>query len=193
MSGLASGSPQALGETASKVAVWQGLVDGDPDVDAIHRFVFGAVFSFQKKEPIILNKGVYSPFNSQNTAWINSVAFPLLYLPTTVTFRYTDILRSYVALVIMEKLSLLLGFTAPTASQDRNEHDLLHDFRSEIPMYLTASAVIDSLRDSSSDGLSAGDNLLACYQRLEEMEVTTRDELPRLRSWLEDLAELSPT
>lgn len=187
---LSSSASEPLGEKAAKVAVWQGLVDGDPDVDAIHRFVFGAEFSFQKKEALILNSGTYSPFNSQNTAWVNKAAFPLLYLPTTVTFRYTDILRSYVALVIMEKLNLLLGFTESTARQNRNEHDLMADFRSEIPMYSTVDSVIESLRATTSKEFSPRDNLLACYRRLEADGVTTPEELPRVEAWLADLSVL---
>ena len=40
----------------------------------------------------------YSPFNSQNTLWRKEL-LPLAYLPSKVTFRYTDILRGMIALV----------------------------------------------------------------------------------------------
>ena len=37
----------------------------------------------------MLGSGTISPFNSQNTLFTRAV-FPLLYLPTYVTFRFTD-------------------------------------------------------------------------------------------------------
>jgi hypothetical protein len=174
----------------SDVAIWQGLVDADPDVDAIHRLVFGTGVAFKDRGPLVLGRGTYAPFNSQNTLWSDSTVFSLLYLPTTVTFRYTDILRSYVALPILEKMERSLGFLGPTARQDRNDHDLMKDFESEIPMYRTANWVVDDLKSVVSSNIPVTENLVACYKRLEETGITTKAELPRIRAWLTDLKEL---
>jgi hypothetical protein len=176
--------------TSNDVAIWQGLVDADPDVDAIHRLVFGTGVTFKDRGPLVLGRGTYAPFNSQNTLWSDSTVFPLLYLPTTVTFRYTDILRSYVALPILEKMERSLGFLGPTARQDRNDHDLMTDFESEIPMYRTANWVVDDLKSVVSSNIPVTENLVACYKRLEETGITTKAELPRVRAWLTDLKEL---
>ena len=188
---LAAASPESatnLEDLEFKIALWQGLVDGDPDLDAIHRLVYQSEFDFIKKEPIVLHGGMYSPFNSQNTLWVDSAVFPLLYLPTTVSFRYTDILRSYVALAIMEKFDLGLGFTPSSARQIRNDHNLLDDFHSEIPMYTGASMVMKELSKVSNRNLSIIENLTLCYQRLENLKVTLPEELSRLKAWLEDLS-----
>ena len=52
-----------------------------------------------------------------------------MYLPAFVSFRFTDILRGYVAQRIMWDYGLRLGFLPPNVFQKRNEHDLMADFR----------------------------------------------------------------
>lgn len=70
----------------SRVGVWQGLADGDPDVDALYRLTHREPVSFEARAPVVLAESVVSPFNSQNTAWRREL-FPLLYLPAHVSFR----------------------------------------------------------------------------------------------------------
>jgi hypothetical protein len=82
------------------VGVWQGLADEDPDVDAIYRLTSDEPCYFNEHEPVVLGKGTICPFNTQNTI-VRKELFPLLYLPTYVTFRFTDILRGLVAQPIM--------------------------------------------------------------------------------------------
>jgi hypothetical protein len=85
------------GTTSQKVGIWQGLADEDPDVDAIYRLTSDTPCIFQKKDPVVLETGTISPFNSQNTA-IRKELFPLLFLPSFVTFRFTDILSGIKAM-----------------------------------------------------------------------------------------------
>jgi len=191
LANLSANSAKNLGEYSSRIPIWQGLVDGDPDVDAIHRLVFGIEFNFLKKDPLVLPPGVFAPFNSQNTAWIDPHIFPLLYLPTTVSFRYTDILRSYVALSIMEKMDLSLGFTSSTAYQNRNEHNLILDFKSETSMYLSTNEVMSSLCKITSKEFSILQNLKLCYDSLEKMGITRLEESSRLDAWIADLSTAS--
>ena len=86
-----------------------GPRDGDPDVDAIYRLTVGQECIFEQRPPLVLGRGTISPFNSQNTAF-SAELFPLLYLPSTVTFRFTDILRGYVAQPVMWSAGYQLGF-----------------------------------------------------------------------------------
>ena len=118
-----------------RIGIWQGLADEDPDVDAIYRLTSNTPCIFQKKEPVVLEKGTVCPFNSQNTA-IQKELFPLLFLPSFVTFRFTDILRGIIAQPILWQHDYRLGFTEATVVQKRNEHDYFKDFESEVPMYL---------------------------------------------------------
>ncbi len=168
---------------AANVLVWQGLADGNPDVDALYRLTGGKEFIFKKRPPLVLSSGVISPFNSQNTLW-SRPAFVYLYLPHTVTFRYTDILRSFVAQFGIWKINGQLGFTQASARQKRNEHNLLKDFSDEVPMYLTFYQVINILEQCKLTGTP--DDLLVMYRALYKNGIVKRAELSTVRVWLEN-------
>ena len=167
------------------VAVWQGLVGGDPDVDAIFRLTRPDPVTFRDAPPLVLAAGSYCPFNSQNTLW-SPRAFPYLYLPATVTFRFTDILRGLVAQRCFWAHGWSLGFQGATAWQERNPHDLLVDFRDELPCYLQAARVVQIL-DALPLGVQPAANLRACYGALAEAALVRREELPLVDLWLQAL------
>lgn len=173
----------------SNVGIWQGLADEDPDVDAIYRLTSDAPCFFEKRAPLVLTKGTICPFNTQNTAIIKAL-FPLLYLPTYVTFRYTDILRGLVAQPIMWHYGYELGFTTATVIQKRNPHDYMKDFISEIPMYETGEQVIAWVSAALEQGVSMQQNLRNAYACLEQKGVVQPQELESLDNWLNDLAAL---
>lgn len=174
-------------DKAARVGVWQGLADGDPDVDAIYRLVIGELCTFADAGPCILPLGTFSPFNSQNTAFRRSV-FPLLYLPATVTFRYTDILRGLVAQPILHAHGFRLGFIGPTVRQERNPHDLMQDFVSEIPVYLHAERVLKTVSEAISAHSGIDSCLVAAYRALAAEKIVQPNELSILDDWLHDLA-----
>jgi hypothetical protein len=87
--------PEAFISTPVFASIQQGLVDNDPDVDAIFRLTHGDLVFFNNRDPVGLPEGVFCPFNSQNTLFHHS-AFLGLLLPMTTTFRVCDIWRSYV-------------------------------------------------------------------------------------------------
>ena len=180
------GAPAVVAAGAEDVVVWQGLVEGDPDVDAIFRLTRCDPVTFQPASPLVLPSGSYCPFNSQNTWWTR-LAFPYLYLPTTVTFRFTDILRSLVAQRCFWAHGWRLGFHGPTARQERNEHDLLVDFRDELPCYLETARIVSRL-DALSLGQDAAENLRRCYAALVEPGWVRSAELPVLETWLTAVA-----
>lgn len=169
-----------------KVGVWQGLADLDPDVDAIFRLVFDGRITFKKKPPIVLPEGSYCPFNSQNTFWAME-AFPLMYLPSTVSFRFTDILRGYVAQRLLWTASMHLGFHEATVFQERNEHDLMRDFKEEIECYLSGPTVVEIL-DGLSFSAGLGENLESAYAALHRRGLVGDREVKLVDAWLEDWA-----
>jgi hypothetical protein len=172
----------------ASIGVWQALADGDPDVDAIYRLVDGRPCHFGEREPVVLAPGTLCPFNSQATAFTQS-CFPLLYLPTSVTSRVTDILRGLVAQPILWAAGLRLGFTQATVLQERNPHDLLRDFEAEIPLYLHTASIVDAIVDVVRPGAPLADNLLAAYDTLAGAGVVDATEPLRVQAWLRDLAE----
>lgn len=172
-----------------KIGIWQGLADEDPDVDAIYRLTNGKPCYFEEREPIVLGKGSISPFNTQNTM-IRRELFPLMYLPTYVTFRYTDILRGLVAQPIMWLYGYELGFINATVVQKRNPHDYMKDFVSEIPMYQTCEKVVEIVSKviSSSDTIET--NLYNAYNALLKENIVIEKEIVTLKAWLNDIKNI---
>lgn len=172
------------------VGVWQGLADGDPDVDAIYRLVLNHSCYFDDKEPLVLSSGTICPFNSQNTAFIQEL-FPLLYLPTFVSFRYTDILRGFIAQPIMWQFGFSLGFTKATVIQERNYHDYMEDFASEVPCYFNAHDIIDTVVGRTNSAFSISENLYEAYHGLHTKGLVDAKEMELLSLWLKDIDRLS--
>uniref|UniRef100_A0A1I7V432 Tubulin tyrosine ligase n=1 Tax=Caenorhabditis tropicalis TaxID=1561998 RepID=A0A1I7V432_9PELO len=133
-----------------RASVQQGLVHHDPDVDAIYRLLnadsnSGLDVKFNKfAPPITLSVGTYSPWNSQNTLFHKS-AFHTLFLPTTVSFRTTDIWRSFISQKILHLSGLTVSFVPTNAVQFRNAHDYLKDFKDEKQVYEDSGKMIQFL------------------------------------------------
>jgi hypothetical protein len=176
-------------EERIKVGVWQGLADDDPDVDAIYRLTDDTQVLFKERAPVVLRPGYACPFNSQNTLIVSEL-FELLYLPCFVTFRFTDILRSFVAQPIMWELGYHLGFTSATVTQVRNPHDYMADFASEVPMYVSGSSVIEMVRAKCTKGASIGENMITAYETLLKHGIVVEEELMSLRLWLSDVSNI---
>lgn len=172
--------------------IQQGLADENPDVDAIYRLVHPLPQSFRDDRRVALEKGSWCPFNSQNTTWYPD-AFPLLYLPATCTFRMTDIWRSFVAQRIAWANGWSILFHEATVWQERNEHDLMADFRDEVPGYLHNRAICAELAGLALAGgvENIGADLRRCYQALVAREWLKPLELELLDAWLADLAQLA--
>ncbi len=174
----------------TEARVQQGLAQGDPDVDAIYRLTHQQDVYFRQAAPVHLGERQWCPINSQNTLWIGHDIAPLLYLPSTCTFRETDILRGYVAQRILWTLRLGLTFTAADVLQQRNEHDLLTDFSQETGLYQRAGQIRAALEaiDLKLGAKHIQPNMVACYEALRDLELVTSEELTLLDTWKDDLA-----
>lgn len=169
--------------------IQQGLVDGDPDVDAIYRLTLPLPSAMPSRaRSVAIGNGSWCPFNSQNTAWARD-AFPLLYLPAYCTFRMTDIWRSFVAQRIAHANAWAVLYHEATVCQERNQHNLMRDFESEIPGYLHNRAICEGLAKLTLPAGSAAmaDNLRACYQSIIAGGFLDRRELALLDCWIADL------
>ncbi len=144
-------------------------------------------FSFDEARPLILKPGAWSPFNSQNTAWWPA-AYPYLYLPSFVSFRVTDIWRSFVAQRCLAEDGYSVAFHSPTVVQDRNAHSLVDDFAQEVVGYLRNGEIMDVLGALDLRGETAGGRLLRCYDALIALGVVPESELVLVEAWLTDLA-----
>jgi hypothetical protein len=177
-------------DTAIRILIWQGLADLDPDVDAIFRLVFGSPeIKFKPSAgPVVLSTGTYCPFNSQNTIWAEE-AFPYMYLPMFVRFRFTDILRGYIAQRGIWAMRGHLAFGTASVYQERNAHDLLADFEDELDCYLQVHRLLAILDDCQLSGEPTND-LPLMYEALRELEIVNDQELRAVEAWLTDLEEI---
>lgn len=170
--------------------IQQFLADGDPDVDSIYRLTTETETKF-RSNTVILSKGTFCPFNSQNTLWWSEV-YPLLYLPSFVSFRMTDIWRSFIAQVCLYQVGKHLAFREATVFQVRNEHSLIRDFKDEVPGYLNNVKIMEILSNLnlSSRQSDMGQNLRLCYQKLVEAGFVAEEELHLVDLWLQDLLKI---
>ena len=166
------------------------MVDGDPDIDAIHRLIFKRTPKFKFNRALLMNEGIFCAVNSQNTLWLDSDLFPLLYLPSTVSFRFTDILRGYIAQSVINSSAKNWGFYHATSYQERNDHNLMSDFRSETSMYSNMEEIFQVIFESCKSTNSIVDNLINCYSTLCKNDFVNNSELKILNAWIDDLISL---
>ena len=165
------------------------LANGSPDVDAVWRLVLDHEVTFDDVPNLFLPRGVWCPFNSQNTWWWRE-AFPLLYLPSHCSFRMTDIWRSFVAQRCLWELGYELEFHHADVHQARNDHDLMHDFGDETVGY-QRNEEIRKILEACPLQRGPGqlrDNIFRCYEALVGAAIVDRAELGLVAAWLEDCA-----
>ncbi|GFO03122.1 conserved uncharacterized protein [Plakobranchus ocellatus] len=131
--------------------IQQGIVNGDPDMDAIFRLTRKRAdrpldVQFDSVAPTaVLPAGVFSPFNSQNTLF-HQDAFWALLIPSGTTMRVCDIWRGYWAQRLLWEIGGRLAFYPPNAYQQRNSHNYLLDAIDELQLYTDTEKLITFLR-----------------------------------------------
>lgn len=180
----------AMGDARTMTApIQQGLANGSPDVDAVWRLVMDREITFDDAPSVSLAPGCWCPFNSQSTWWFPQ-AYPLMYLPSFVSFRMTDIWRSFIAQRCLWAMGHELVFHGPEMFQDRNPHNLMRDFEQEVPGYLGNERfrqVLEAL-DLPIGASEVSANLLRCYEAVVAVGLVPQQELPLVKSWLADVA-----
>lgn len=172
--------------STEKVGIVQSLVDGDPDVDAIYRLTskcYNSAFEFKKGIGFIFNKNIFSQGNTQSTLWVKPSLFHLLYIPTTVSFRFCDILKLYVAQRCMWEYDFEFAVTSPFFNQTRNYHDYMEDFKSETSMYRCLYDLLINILPSIK---LKGDpeDIIRVYEVLEKKQITKSREMDIIRSFI---------
>jgi hypothetical protein len=172
--------------------IQQLLCNDAPDVDAVWRLTVGREpfhFDPAKTDGVRLAPGAWCPFNSQATWWFPP-AFPLMYLPSTCTFRMTDIWRSLIAQRCLWESGQGVTFHPPEVDQARNPHDLMRDFADEVPGYLKNESIARTLAELTlaPGTASVPDNLVRCYEALIASGVFDPGEINLVRAWVTDVA-----
>jgi hypothetical protein len=177
-------------QTDIKPSIINGLVENDPDVDAIYRLTTNNCNVKWKENTsiIISNKNVCS-FNTQNTYWINNELFITMLIPSSVSFRYCDILRGIICNILLKKTGNYMMYTSPNVVQNRNEHNLINDLQSEIEMYVHNENILDfidiGIESIDGDYIQLKKLMKCIYNNLLDNKVITQLDIDILDKWLD--------
>ena len=166
------------------VAIVNGLVENDPDVDAIFRLVCNHQVQWEKGKQIIISNENTCPFNTQNTFWLDASLFLGLMIPCSVTFRYCDILKGIIANALLKHNNKNMAYVSPNVTQLRNEHDLMQDFESEVPMYLANESIASEINKSVLSTQNNKEFMKNIYRKLYDMKIITELDLKICEGWL---------
>jgi len=185
-------APEAeVNQESVNTPIQQGLVDKSPDVDAIWRLTQDRNFRFEAAPSVLLQPGNWCSFNTQSTWWWPE-AYPLLYIPSYCSFRMCDIWKSFIAQRCLWEMGGGVVFHAAEVIQERNVHNLMRDFQDEIPGYLgnrRFAEVLSSLALAPGKG-NAANNLIRCYEALQNAGLFPGEEMTLVRAWVTDLEKL---
>jgi hypothetical protein len=141
-----------------------GLWLGDPDVDAMERLYWGSeptdAVEYTGTRNHAPAKGVWTPFNSQNTALARR-CIPAYFLSPLVG-RYDDIWAAYIIKKIADHLDESIVFGEPIVRQERNPHNYWKDLDKERyghALTLRFTQALDSIALNGSD-------YSACYREI---------------------------
>lgn len=165
-----------------KPLIQQSLANSDPDVDAIYRLTNGDFVTFDQDKTYAIAPHTYVPFNSQNTYWDKQV-FPILYLPSTVKSRVTDIWRGYIAQRILWELNSEMLFSSASVYQERNFHNLMRDFEEELDLYLKSESLLQDLDALQLTG-SPAEMLVQTYEQLIKKGYFQAEEIEIVKEWV---------
>ena len=179
----------------SQPIVQQGVVDGDPDIDAIYRLtrkdegVRLDVKFDRTQDVVLLPRGTMCPYNAQNTMYVYD-AFWTLLLPATVNMRITDIWRSYFMQRLMWEIGGHLSFFPPSAYQYRSAHNYLKDFKDEKELYHDSGKVVEFLLKWKPQYDDLFDNILDLTIQFAHMGFLGPADIHLTEAWLQDLVRI---
>lgn len=174
---------------ANKIAIYQSLANNNPDVDAFYRLSKDIPLRFRKKNSVLkIMNNIYSPFNAQATLWRRN-AFWGMIMPVSVHGRVTDIWRSYITSRLLNDLGYSVAFTSPFVTQIRNNHNLLADLQSEIPLYTQSKELINWLQNFPSKS-SIEETMEDIAIGLYELGVLEMEDVELYQAWIMDLREI---
>jgi hypothetical protein len=183
---LLKNNPDYLVQDIDKTpSIINGLVENDPDVDALFRIICNHQDSVQwnKNRCILIDNKNVCVFNTQNTFWLNPELFICLLIPCSVSFRYCDILRGIISNIILKKTNNYMMYSSPNVIQNRNEHNLISDFKSEYEMYIHNENILKFIENDIGNISSVKELLLLIYNNLLVNNVITQKDVEILHKW----------
>ncbi len=131
-----------------------------------------------------------SPFNAQATLWPAQKALWGLLLPVTVHGRVSDIWRSYFVSRLFQELGFHVTFSKALVFQDRNPHNFLADFNSELPLYERSGALIEFLAKIQfpMDG-PFQQQILQLWNEMYQYGILEESDVQIMNMWIQTLEQ----
>jgi hypothetical protein len=173
-------------DTDKKPSIINGLVENDPDVDALFRIICNHQDSIKwdKNKCVLINNKNLCVFNTQNTFWLNPELFICLIIPCSVSFRYCDILRGIINNIILKNTGNYMMYSSPNVVQNRNEHNLISDFKSEYEMYIHNESILNFIENNIENVTSVKELLCIIYNNLLMNNVIKQKDIDILNKWM---------
>lgn len=192
---IADSQAHTLLHLNSSIGIYQGLANGDPDVDALFRLTRKSRgvtlnITFDANAPgVVLPPGVFAPFNSQNTLYHYSAFWGLL-IPVSTTFRVCDIWRGYWVQRLLWDIGRRLAFTPPSVLQNRNMHNYFRDFLDEKDLYDSAANFISMLLSWESNSRTLSQRIHELTHEIAKHGFWSGAEETIADAWLADLVDV---
>lgn len=187
---------EAEGLTRVRPLIQQGLVNMDPDLDAIARLTkpFSEISNVRFSDDasvLAFPRWSYHPINSQNTVYTRDAMWALL-LPTTTLWREDDIFRGYWNQRLLWEIGGSLIIQGATAYQVRNPHDFLLDLSQETDMYRNTAAMLKVLNEwRCPSHLTLGECVVDIHEMLHsEGYLKGKEDVVIAKAWNQDLLSL---
>lgn len=184
-----------------RVVLNLGLWTGIPDVDAVTH-LNGPVTSLGLNvnfDRVMLAPGVFSPINTQNTAFHRSI-LPCFYyvlmglkIEGLVLDRYGDIWCGYFAKKIIDAAGDRVCIGKPLTDHRRNLHDLFKDLKAELMGMILTERLVDFLERCDLNNSTYEDAYLELADKLSTAQIDDRMIIKRymrkianaMRIWVE--------
>jgi len=168
----------------TKPSIICGMVENDPDVDALFRLTQPEQYEWKTDKKIYISNENMCVFNTQNTFWVNKDLFISMLIPSTVSFRYCDILRGIICNIILNITNNHLLYISSNVIQKRNEHDLVEDLKSELLMYKHNENILNVISKDISKSESIKISLGKIYKNLYNNNIIKKNDIDILNLWL---------
>lgn len=169
--------------TRGKVMLNAGLWLNDPDVDAVSRLNERVKAVKVLSDPIMLDRYVKSPINTQNTSLHRELISCYYYISMDASIggikldRYGDIWSGFFAKKIADHMDFRVSLGSPIVVHNRTPHNLLKDLKEEFWGMTLTEELVEILEEIKLSESKCGEAYVELGQLLFE-EVNKNVEFP---------------
>jgi len=178
-------------EKIVKTGIQANLWLNDPDTDGICRLTRNVELGKERVSKfnghLCMGKGVFTPYNSQNTAFLKEFVAPAL-LPFGGYFdRMDDIWSAYLTERLLWETEYHISFGGPSVKQDRNPHNVWKDISGELSFASNLKRIFDFLRSLTFKTDNVLENFIHMSEQLEKQDFAPSNYSDLWKMWIKDI------